>query len=153
MNIELFKRGRGFLPAGEETERRHKSMDDGEFILCKLLGIRDPVKHRRYWKLMTVCAANCERIILPYNAVMFIHNKEDVHTAIKLCTGHCTTVFDIFNLPVFQIPKSTDFESMTSEEWDAYWPRVLDVVQEHIMPGVSIPSVQLELQRLMGMAA
>ncbi|MDB5564631.1 MAG: integrase family protein [Tardiphaga sp.] len=37
-------------------------MTIGEFIVCKVMGIRDPVAHRRYWKLMTVCAANCERI-------------------------------------------------------------------------------------------
>ena len=42
---------------------------------------------------------------------------------------------------------------MTQEEWKAYWPRVLDVVQERIMPGVSMPHVKENIEQLMGMAA
>jgi hypothetical protein len=153
VNLELFKRGRGFLPVGPESEQYHERLTIGEFIVCKIIGVRDVVAFRRYWKLMTVCAKNCERIRLPYNAVMLIHNKHDVHTAIKFCTGHCNTIFDNFGAPAYQIPKSTDFESMTQEEWKAYWPRVLDVVQERIMPGVSMPHVKDEIDSLMGIAA
>ena len=153
MNLELFKRGRGFLPAGPESEAYHAKLIIGEYIVCKVLGVRDVLAFRRYWKLMTVCAQNCERIELPYNAVMLIHNKHDVHTAIKFCTGHCNTIFDKFGCPAYQVPKSTDFESMTQDEWKEYWPRVLDVVQERIMPGVSMPHVIENIERLMGMAA
>jgi hypothetical protein len=155
VNLELFKRGRGFLPAGPESEDYHAKMEFGEFIICKVLGVRDVPSFRRYWKLMTVCAANCECIELPYSAVMFVQNKRHVHTAIKLCTGYCDTIFDNFGAPAYQIPKSTDFESMTQEEWKEYWPRVLDVVQERIMPGVSMPLVIEDIERLslMGMAA
>lgn len=152
MNIQLYKRGRGFLPASEEALKAHARMEDGEIGVFKVCAVRDPVAHGRYWALMTLCATNCERIELPYNAVMLIHNKNDVHTAIKLCTGHCDTIFDRFNLPVYQVTKSTDFASMTKDEWDAYWPRVLDVIQERILPGVSIPEVRLEIERCMGMA-
>jgi hypothetical protein len=42
---------------------------------------------------------------------------------------------------------------MTHHEWKEYWPRVLDVVQERIMPGVSMPHVKDEIDSLMGMAA
>ena len=62
------------------------------------------------------------------------------------------TIFDRFNLPVYQVTKSTDFASMTKDEWDAYWPRVLDVIPERILPGVSIPEVRLEIEKCMGMA-
>lgn len=153
MKIEIFKRGQGFLPASEDAQRVHQRMTQGEIAWVKVLRIRDPVAHRRYWQLMTKCAENCERIELPYGAVMHIHNKDDVHTAIKLCTGHCTTIFDALGKPAFLIPKSTNYEEMTADEWSEYWPRVLDVIQAQILPGVSMPEMELEIMKCMGLAA
>jgi hypothetical protein len=153
LKIELYRRGQGFLPASEDAERVRNRMTQGEICWVKVLRVRDPVSHRRYWALVTLCALNCERIELPYGAVMEIKNKNDVHTAIKLCTGHCETIFDALGKPVFQIPKSTSYEEMTADEWSEWWPRVLDVVQERILPGVSMPEMELEILKCMGMAA
>lgn len=153
MKVEIYKRGKGFLPASEDAERVHSRMTQGEIAWVKVLRIRDPVSHRRYWQLMTMCADNCERIELPYGGVMKIHNKNDVHTAIKLCTGLCDTIFDANGAPAFQIPKSTDYENMTADEWAEYFPRVLDVIQQQVLPGVSIPEVELEIMKCMGIAA
>lgn len=153
MKIEIFKFGKGFMPASDDAQRVHARMVPGEIAWVKTLRIRDPVAHRRYWQLMTLCADNCERIELPYGGIMHIHNKNDVHTAIKLCTGLCDTIFDANGAPVFQIPKSTSYEDMTADEWEEYWPRILDVVQERILPGVSILEVQLEIMKCMRLAA
>ena len=153
MKIEIFKRGKGFLPASEDAERVHARMTQGEIAWVKVLRIRDPIAHRRYWQLMTMCADNCERIELPYGGIMRIHTKDDVHTAMKLCIGHCDTIFDAMGKPAFQIPKSTNYENMTADEWNVYWPRILDVVQTQILPGVSMPEMELEIMKCMGMAA
>lgn len=142
--------GRGFVPVGEEAETVHARMSPGEIGWFKPMRVRDPVAHGRYWQLMTMCAQNCERIDLPYGGVMIVHDKEDVHTAIKLCAGLCDTIFDAFGKPAFQIPKSTDFENMTADEWADYWPKVLDVIEERILPGVAIPEVENEIQKCMG---
>lgn len=152
MKIELYRRGQGFLPASDEAESVRNRMTQGEICWVKVLRVRDPKSHRRYWQLMTLCAENCERIELPYGGVMMINNKNDVHTAIKLCTGLVDTIFDAFGKPAFQIPKSTSYEEMTEDEWAEYWPRVLDVVQAQILPGVSIPEINLNIQKCMGWA-
>lgn len=152
MKIELYRRGQGFLPASEDAERVRNRMAQGEITWVKVLRVRDLVSHRRYWKLMTMCADNCESIDLPYGGVMKINNKDDVHTAIKLCTGLVDTIFDAFGKPAFQIPKSTNYEAMTADEWSEYWPRVLDVVQTQVLPGVSLPEMELEIQKCMGFA-
>lgn len=141
------------MPASEEAQAVHRRMSPGEVAWVRVMRIRDPVSHRRYWALMTLCAQNCERIELPSGGVLLVHNKNDVHTAVKLCTGHCDTIFDAEGRPVAHIPKSTDFGSMTKDEWNAYWPRVLDVVQQTIIPGVEIPEVQDEIMKCMGWAA
>lgn len=152
MKIEIFKHGKGFLPASEDAQRVHSRMVPGEIAWVKMLRIRDPVSHRRYWALMGLCADNCEQIELPYGGVMRIHNKDDVHTAIKLCTGLVDTIFDAFGKPAFQIPKSTSYEDMTADDWAEYWPKVLQVIQDSILPGVSIPEVETEIQKCMGWA-
>lgn len=152
MKIEIFKHGRGFMPASEDAEAVHKRMSPGEIAWVNVVRIRDPISHRRYWKLMELCAQNCERIETPYGGVMLIHGKGDVHTAIKLCTGFVDTIFDAFGKPAFQIPKSTNFEAMDEDEWKEYWPRVLDVVQTQVLPGVVMPEAELEIQKCMGYA-
>jgi hypothetical protein len=152
VRIQLYKMGRGFVPVGDDAEKVHDKMSPGEIAWFKPLRVRDPIKHGRYWGLMTLCADNCERIELPYSSVMIVNSKEDVHTAVKLCTGLCDTIFDAFGKPAFQIPKSTNFESMDADEWDLYWPKVTDVVQERILPGVEIPEVEMEIQKCMGWA-
>lgn len=152
MKIELYRRGAGWLPASEDAQKVLGRMAQGEIAWMKPLRIRDPVAHRRYWKLMSMCAENCDRIELPYGGSMEIHSKDDVHTAIKICTGHVTWVLDAFGKPTFALPKSTDYESMTGDEWAEYWPRVLDVVQERVLPGIQLPEIEHEMQRCMGWA-
>jgi hypothetical protein len=153
VKIELFKRGKGFLPASLEAEQVHARMSQGEIAWFKVLRIRDPVAHRRYWALMDLSAQNCEQIAMPYGGFMRITSKDDVHTAIKFWAGYCTWIFDANGKPVAAIPKSTNYESMTRDEWNQYWPKVVEVVQTRILPGVSLPAVELELMKCMGLAA
>lgn len=151
--IELVRKGRGWLPASTDAEKVRNRMGVGEIAWFKPLRVRDPVAHRRYWGLMRLCAENCERIDLPYGGAMEIHSKDDVHTAIKICTGHVTWVLDAFGKPSFAIPKSTDFESLTADEWLEYWELVVQVVLERVLPGVALPEVELELLKCMRLAA
>lgn len=153
MRIELYKRGRGFLLCSEEAEQVHARMAEGEIGWFKPIRIRDITEHRRYWKLLTVLADNCERIELPYGGFMLIRSKEDVHIAMKICTGHVDIICDADGKPLYQIPKPTNFEDMEQSEWEAYWPRVVDVVCERILPGVRFPEVELEMQKLLRIAA
>ena len=153
MKIELYRSGKGWLPASPDAEKVLRRMSQGEIAWFKPLRIRDPVAHRRYWALMTLCADNCERIELPYGGVMLVHTKDDVHTAIKLCTGLVDTIFDANGKPAFQVPKSTSYEDMTADEWNEFWPRVVQVVVTTILPGVSFPEIELEIMKCAGLAA
>ena len=153
MKIEIYRKGRGWLPASQDAEKVLGRMVQGEIAWVKPLRIRDPTSHRRYWALMTLCADNCERIELPGGGFMDIHSKDDVHVAMKLWTGHVTRIFDADGKLAFVIPKSTDYESMTADEWSEYFPRVMDVVQQRIIPGVEIPEVEFEILKCMGYAA
>lgn len=153
MNIELFRRGQGFLPASDDAIKVRDRLQQGEIAWFKPLRVRCPKDLRRYWALMTMCADNCERIEMPHGGVMLIHEKEDVSDAVKICSGHCTTIFDMSGKPVYQIPKSISFENMEQSDWEKFWPKVTDVVMERIMPVVSHESIELELLKCMRLAA
>ena len=153
MNIELFRRGQGFLPASDDAIKVRDRLQQGEIAWFKPLRVRCPKDLRRYWALMTMCADNCERIEMPHGGVMLIQSKEDVSDAVKICSGHCTTIFDMDGKPVYQIPKSISFENMEQSDWEKFWPKVTDVVMERIMPGVSHESIELELLKCMKLAA
>lgn len=153
MNLELYRKGQGWLPASDDAIKVRDRMNQGEIAWFKPLRVRAPKELRRYWALMTMCADNCERIEMPYGGVMLIQSKDDVSDAVKLCTGHCTTIFDMDGKPVYQIPKSISFENMEQSCWEAYWPKVVDVVMQRILPGVSHESIELELLKCMRLAA
>lgn len=143
----------GLLPADDDALRVLNRMGDGEVVPFRPMRVRDLVEHRRYWRLMTLCAENCERIELPMGGVMLVHSKEDVHTAVKLCTGFYDTIFDAEQRPVAYIPKSTNFDEMTADEWLEYWPRIVTAICERVMPGVSLPELEQELMKCMRLAA
>jgi hypothetical protein len=151
--IELYRRGQGFLPASDDAVRVRDRMEQGQIAFFKPLRVRCPRELRRYWALMSMAADNCERIEMPYGGVMLVQSKDDVHTAVKLCAGYCTTIFDTGGNPVFQIPKSISFEDMTEDEWLQFWPKVVDVIMQRVMPGVSLPEIELELLKCMRLAA
>lgn len=153
MRIELYRRGRGWLPASDDALKVLNRMEQGEIGWFKPLRVRCPKELRRYWALMTMCADNCERIEMPYGGVMLVHSKEDVHEAVKLCSGYCTTIFDAFGKPVYQIPKSISYEQMTEDEWLEFWPKCVDVVMQRVLPGVTSEAIELELLKCMRLAA
>lgn len=153
-----FARMDDHLVATDETSLRViRRLEQGECQLFKRIAVRDPVAHRRYWGLMSMIADHVEQIeidsVRGQPVFMPIHTKENAHTAMKLCTGH----YDA--LPVggthyaVRIPKPTNFEDMSPDEWALYWPRVMDVVCSKVFPEVEIPEVQTEMLKCMGMAA
>src|SRR5262245_42827802 len=111
--VYIAKRGRGFLPACPDSEQLHSKLEVAEVIAIKPLRVRGLKAHRRYWLLMTMCADNCERIEIAPGHFMAVSGKDDVHTAVKLCTGHSTPITDAQGFVVAHIPKSTSFDEMT----------------------------------------
>lgn len=139
MNAFWFARvSDSLISTDDDSLKAIRRMDEGECKAFRPVGVRDPVEHRRYWAMMGLVGKHCRRIEidrLGKNPVyMRVHCKEDAHTAMKFCTGLYDT------LPVggtdyaIRVPKSTDFERMTTEEWAAYWPKVIDVLTDNAAP-------------------
>lgn len=137
-NVWFARSGHSLIATDDDSQKVIERLGDGECKAFKPIGVRDPIEHRRYWVTMTLVGKHCRRIEIDrlgkQPVYMRIHCKEDAHTAMKLCTGLYDT------LPVggtdyaIRVPKSTDFERMTPEEWAAYWPKVIDVLVEKAAP-------------------
>lgn len=157
MKVWFARHGDSLVSTDEDSLRVIRRLGEGECQLFERKAVRDPVAHRRYWGLMRLIAHNVDRIEIDrlggQPVFMRVFNKQNAHTAMKLCTGLYET------LPIggtdyaVRVPLSTDFESMTPDEWLAYWPRVMDVIHEKVLPGVEIPEANLEILKCMGHAA
>jgi hypothetical protein len=71
---------------------------------------------------------------------------------VKLCTGHCIRIFDSAGNLAYQIPLPTNFEEMEEDQWEAYLPKVHEVVRERVLPGLPDSIVETEVLKLMGWA-
>lgn len=124
-------------------------LGEGECKAFQPIGVRDPVAHRRYWAMMGMVGKYVKRIeidrIGKQPVYMRIFDKESAHNAMKLCTGLYDT------LPVgstdyaIRVPRSTNFDKMTPEEWIAYWPQVMDVLIDKAAPEIEIPEARDEM--------
>jgi hypothetical protein len=157
MKIFLARHGDSLVSTDEESLRVIRRIGEGECQYFKRIAVRDGVAHRRYWGLMRLIANNVDQIeidrIRGVPVYMPVFNEQNAHTAMKLCTGHYDTLPLGGSHYAVRVPKATNFEDMTPDEWLAYWPRVLDVVQEKVLPGVSVPTAEFEMLKCMGMAA
>lgn len=139
------------ISTDEDSLKVIRRMEPGECKAFRVIGVRDSVAHRRYWVMCNETAKNVKRIEIDrvggQPVFMRIFTKEDVHTAMKLCTG----LYDV--LPVggtdyaIRVPRSTDFERMTPEEWALYWPRVLEVLLDKVAPDIEIPEARDDMLR------
>jgi hypothetical protein len=141
------RRGEALIPADPDSGKLIERMGEDECRAFRPVGVRDPQSHRRYWAMMTETARNVKRIEIdrvdgqPVYMRLF-GDKSRAHAAMKLCTGLYDT------LPVggsdyeIRVPRSTNFEEMTPEEWIAYWPKVLDVLLEKVAPEIEVPEAR-----------
>lgn len=147
-----FARSGAMLMATDEDSREAiDCLHEGECKAFKPVGVRDPVMHKRYWALCGSLPKKARRIEIDRvdgkPVYMPIRTKHDAHTAFKLCTG----LYDL--LPVegtdyaIRVPHSTNFESMTSDEWLPYWISVLEVCVEKIAPEIEAPEARDDMLR------
>lgn len=153
MSLPLyFCRAGDFLASTDgDSLKLIRKLGEGEECAFKPLRPRSLKWHKRYWLMLSQIAPHVSEIDISLGstpAMMPIESAEDLHTALKLITGHCTTQHIKGTPYVLRVPKSTDFSSMTADEWQAYYPRVLDAIHQRALPQVEIPEIEQELARL-----
>lgn len=149
--VYLARAGDFLCSTDSDSLKLIRKLGDGEEVAFKPLRVRSLKWHRRYWKLMNDLSAHISQINISLGeqpVMMPIASAYDLHTAIKLITGHCITQHIKGTGYVLRIPKPTDFDSMTADEWAEFYPRALDAVHQRALPQIDVPEVEEELARL-----
>lgn len=150
-SLHFARAGDFLVPTDNESRAFVKKLGDGEETPFKPLRIRSLPWHRRYWSMVSQIADNVSEINIslgPAPAMMAIQCAYDLHTAIKLITGHCSTQHIKGTPYVLRIPKPTNFDEMTADEWSEYYPKVITAIHERALPQIKIPEVEQELARM-----
>lgn len=153
MSLPLyFTRAGDFLASTDvDSLKLIRKLGDGEECAFKPLRVRSLRWHKRYWALMSQLWPHISEINISLGAepvMMPIQSSYDLHTAIKLITGHCITQHIKGTGYVLRIPKPTSFEEMDATEWEEYYPRAMDAIHQRALPKIEIPEIEQELARL-----
>lgn len=141
----------GLIGTDDESRAFIDSLSAGECREFEPVSSRSLLDHHRYWVLCTEAAKHVTRIEIDREdgkPVFYpVRNKEDVHTALKFCTG----LYD--KLPIegtsfsIRVPKSTNFRTMKREQWEKHWPLVLEAFTDKVAPHIADDEARASLMQ------
>jgi hypothetical protein len=132
----------GLSPADDYARKRLAKIPLGVTVGMEYKVPRNGPMHRRYWAL-------CQMV---YDNVEGYGSAEVVSDHLKILSGHCEAVASRATGEVYLLPKSIRFAAMDQAGFDAFWDRVVKAICEHILPGVTVPEIEMEIMRLIGAA-
>ena len=112
MKAELYKSGRGWLPADEEARALHERMGVGEIAVFNLLRPRSVQWHRLYFSLCRTIGQNQD----PQR------DEDSIDAEIRILAGH----YDVLKIKggvEVLVPKRIAFDKMDADGWRDYWQR------------------------------
>lgn len=134
-----------FIPACEVSERLAKRISINELIEVDWVSrnTRSVQWNKRYRALLQLIHANSEQF----------KSDDDVHMWLKLRTHLYDAVIELPDGGKAYLVKSIAFDSMTADEWSAWWTRAVDVVMQDILPSVKRSEAEYEIEKAAGLAA
>lgn len=133
----------GFSPADEASSDAMKSYKIGETYRADVVKPRNLKNHRRWWALCNLIYQNTEQ----YKSV------DQVHDHLKILAGHCTQIVSKSTGEVYLVADSIAFGRLDEAQFQEVFGRAVNAVVEHILPGIEVDSVSLEIERICGVAA
>lgn len=119
MKIWLAKKGRGFLPTDEDSERVHARFGDGECAEFEVVRPRSLQWHRMYFGICREIGKNQEPM----------RNEASIDAELRVRAGH----FDVLWVDGHEcrVPKRIAFARLTADEWAELWPSLDLAIREH----------------------
>jgi hypothetical protein len=133
----------GFVPDDEASAELARKFAVNETYKAEVTKPRNLKMHRRYWALVTMVFHNCDQF----------KSVEQCHQYLKLRAGHSTTVVSKTTGEVYLVPDSIAFDKLDDTGFQEFWNKIVGVICEEIIPGLSADDLQLELEKLCGLAA
>jgi hypothetical protein len=132
----------GWEPADADAREAAKKFKLGETYRAEVVKPRNPKTLSRYWVLVGLILENSPDF----------ESKEALHDYLKIRAGHYTPIVSKSTGEIFKVPKSIDFDTLSEDEWQDVWSKICDAVVTDILPGLTVPELNLEVQRLVGTA-
>lgn len=140
--IYLTKTLQGLAPADDEARDHLKKYNIGNTLAADVVKPREHRSLRRYWAMIKIVQENTDRF----------ESRQVLHEYLKLRAGHFTAITSADG-EVFKIANSLDYATLDETGFQEVWARIVDVVANEILPGIEIDSLELEIQRVCGLAA
>jgi hypothetical protein len=149
----LVKQGAGLFATDEESALVLAGIEEGECTPWELIGVRDPVSFKKYWKMCDTIAKNVREIEIdrmgPERVRMPVFERVGVSDAIKLGVGLYTALPVGTTSYAIRKPHSISYREMTPAKWESYVKRVAPFVLKKILPDVKNPVAQDDLLRML----
>lgn len=115
----------------------------GDVVRVEVRRPRNLSAHRRFFALVNLVYTNSEKFPSP-----------DVARRVLTCrAGHALPYIIESTGEVLLIPESISFANMDQDEFDAFWQRVVKVVCDEILPGVTEADIEAEILSCVGAAS
>lgn len=142
MKVSLARTLSGWSPADDEAVRVSRKWQPGESVVVDLKKPRAHRSLRRYWGLCNLVMQNSDKFKSP----------SQVSDYLKIRSGHCSLIASEKTGEIFQIPDSIDYDTLDEPEFQEVWKRVVDVVCEDILPGITHEEIATEIMQCAGLA-
>lgn len=142
MKVTLARTLTGWSPNDDEAVRVSRRWKPGESVVVDLKKPREHRSLRRYWGLCKLVFENSDKF----------KTIAQVHQYLKVRSGHCTQIVSESTGEVFLVADSIDYDTLEENEFQAVWRRVVDVVCEDILPGITEAEIEAEILKCTGLA-
>lgn len=133
----------GFVPDDEASAAIVKGYRLNEVYRANVVKPRSLKNHRRWWALCSLIYQNSDQY----------KSAEQVHDHLKILAGHCTQIVSKTTGEVYLVADSIAFGRLDEAQFQDVFGRAIKAVAEHILPGIQIDEVSLEIERICGLAA
>lgn len=125
MKIFLKKHMNSLFPADEEATEFLKGVKSGVVFSAEIRRPRNYENHKRYFSLLNLVVENQENF----------KNVEQLKEAIKFELRH-TEMMRKMDGTFIEVAKSINFASMNEHDFQIFFSKSIDVVIQHILPGI-----------------
>ena len=125
--VTVRRNGTALVPADENAAKIIARMKDGQLAAMRLIRGRSAAQNRMYWSVLKCVVEATGRW----------HTPDELHEALKIATGHCSTV-RLVNGRMIKVPGSTSFDEMSQDAFQTYMDAAFRILCDEVLGGMSI---------------
>lgn len=139
MKTMMVRRGLALYPLDGLAQAEIEALPQCKPLNTTVTRARSVKQHRLYWAMLKIVAENTDQGL----------NKDDLHEWMKLRLGYSKPVLQR-NGEIVYVPGSIAFEEMDQTEFDGFFRKAVDMITEHIIPGLGSAALAREARLLLG---